>query len=229
MCAVSISVEILSITTIDWTKSTEVFASSNVCFSSSSDTYPLNYKFNAPYNGIIQGVRLKHTSGTTTCSRYTTGYTYWGGASGVTYACGIRVKLLKILSGATISSQSAILYPTNDTYDIESINYSSNPGCSCNQQQVRTSLYDDTSSELIFYSNTTMYNVSKDDQFILGICEGVCQVSVTDNDGNSCANVSFFYHYIFTPQPTYQPTNEPTYQPTKNTTSMSLISSTHGM
>ena len=170
---------------------TEIEASSNACFSSTDATLPLDYKFSPPYNGIIQGVRLFHTSGGTKCGSTTE--SNWGGT-----ACGIRTKLLQLIPDATTSAQSSIIYPTLDTYDVSSISTYQVSGCGCDANQATMSEYTDTSSELIWYSDTQMYNVTTDDQFILGICEGVCQVSTSDNSGTSCARVSFLYQTVDT-------------------------------
>ena len=172
---------------------TEVEATSNACFSSTNASLPLSYKFNAPYDGILQGVRLVHTSGGTKCGASGDSLSNWGGAS-----CGIRTKLLQLPTGATSSSEGSIVYPTLDTYDVSGFDYGSFPvsGCGCDSNQAYMSLYSSTSSELLWYSDTIMYNVTINDEFILGICEGVCQISTHDNSGTSCAQVFFLYYTI---------------------------------
>lgn len=70
-----------------------------------------DYKFVAPYFGIIAGVKLIHNSGGITC-KTSEALTNWG--------CGdvLQTNLIKVSLDETSSSNGLLLYPTTDTYDV---------------------------------------------------------------------------------------------------------------
>ena len=167
----------------------ETLASNNTCFSMVDGDYALDYKFSAPYNGILSGVRLVHNAGGITCNGGE--LTNWGCVTDNS----IRTNVLKISSSETSSRNGVTLYPTGS--DTDDIDITSTSSCGdATFYWYRMSLYDYSSDQLILYSSSTTYQVSKNESFILGAKEPVCGSSTSDNEGTTCATIYFMYSQI---------------------------------
>ena len=96
-------------------------------------------------DGILQGIRLVHNYGGTTCwyKNPTFPEANWDG-------CGIRVVFGKLLSeNAETTSDIKLLYPTIDIDDITSFDpFSHVPDCNCNVQQISMESYSSVSLRL---------------------------------------------------------------------------------
>ena len=169
----------------------EILASNNTCLNAVDGNFAFNYKFNAPYNGTISGIRLVHNSGGMTCDG-TKDSTNWG--CHTVEGDLMMINLLKIGSHETSATNGVTLYPTNtDTDYVDEIwSYS----CGVTVYEYSMSSYSVNSDELVLYSVITNYDVSRNDSFILGWNEPVCNVSTSDNSGTTCATVYFLYSDI---------------------------------
>ena len=171
----------------------EVLVADNTCFSATDGEYALDYKFNATYNGTINGVRLVYNSGGVTCS-YAYALTNWGchSSGGDLITTGVY----KIPQEYTSSRDALLLYPTSDTDDIVSLSAYSSSSCQCDVSTYTMNSADLNSDEIELYSQTTKYNVSINDEFMLGYHEAICDRSWSDNQGTACAQVYFLYSNI---------------------------------
>ena len=172
----------------------EILASSNTCWSSVVGDYALDYKFSAPYNGILSGVRLVHNSGSVSCKPESPG-TNWGCYSNS--GAGMNVLFMKLGVNETTTRSATRLYPTSDTDDICDINWISQGTCGADITSYFMNSYDLNSDQLVFISSSTNYTVSIKDQFFLDSYEPVCSTAVADNTGIACATVYFLYSKIF--------------------------------
>eukprot|EP01084_Bolivina_argentea_P083930 151924_1 len=180
----------------------EILASSNACFSSTSYTSTI---FNAPKNGKIHGITLRHISGSVNCNKNSYAASNFG--------CNNAIDTLMTIFLRVTDSDNYYgeeYYPAIDTQDINILTESS---CShgCNIKNYQISGYNANSDEITLIDPT--YEVDITDRFMLQYAE-VCCGSNKYNEGTSCAEVYFLYEMTTIP-PTEEPTTSaPTFGPT---------------
>ena len=177
---------------------TEVLASSNTCLNSFDGNFALNYKFNAPYSGILNGIRLVYNSGGMTCGT-DTDVTNWG-CHTHTQGDLILINLLNVASDETLAKNGVTLFPTGG--DTEYVGNISSHSCGATLYTYSMFFYDINSDELVLHSSSTSYEISTNDSFILGWEEAICNTSTSDNSGTTCATAYLLYSDIYAPHPT---------------------------
>ena len=188
----------------------EEVAKSSSCFGAVDTTTSYGYEFYAPYDGVIEGIKLEHNSGEINCNVNSYDYYYWGCRS-----TRIMVTLMSVTD--TTNMVGTVLYPTTDMDDLSTYSTLCND---CNFNSYVMNSYDCDSDPLILYSSTTTYNVYTTQLYALQICESVCDYTTYDNDGTTCAKVTFLYKSI------EYPTNEPSKLPTKRPSDKPTITPT---
>lgn len=189
----------------------ELLATNKTCFSATNTTKSTYYTFNAPLDGIIEGIKLEYSSGIGVTCAIAHSKSYWG--------CGIydlMVILMKI-NVTNINNNNGIgemLFPNLQINGLF-YHYERCSKCSIDNYEIYNVTPDDDILYLISPSYT--YNVNTDDTFLLQYCETVCGHTIGDNSGTTCAKVYFLYTDTLTP--TYLPTENPTNHPTCNPTS----------
>eukprot|EP01084_Bolivina_argentea_P209824 357337_1 len=164
---------------------TKILAAADVCFSAKN--YDESVLFNAPINGEIIGIELRHSNGTVSCNNVD--FSYWGcnDASDNSFF----IQFMKVTDNVNYIGD--IYYPTNDT-----INYSVHfqqtySGRLGDCQLIQWLLTDTSSTNTMIKLIEPSYDVQISEQFMIQYNEAYCAVSIADNTGTSCVDVYFLY------------------------------------
>ena len=205
---------------------TRIVVSDNACFDS---VYRTNSTiFSAPYAGEVEAVELEYRSGGMTCLNGTVGRTNWGCLFPSDKAFGIQVTLQKTSDG---NAWGSLEYPKSS--DISSFGLLDDYNCNgavCPYWSWESASYNQTSPNIVMHGSMT---VATTDTYSLQICEAVCLFVHGDNDGITCAKVTFVYSKVITENPTLAPshptlapTSPPTRTPSSNPSSNPSLSPT---
>jgi len=169
-----------------------LLAADNACFSAVD--YLTDYTFNAPEDGEVVGVELKHISGGVTCD---TGreLTYWG--------CTTGPMTVQFLMHNEDGSNTGI-FPSSTTEGLTYFEERSCPsGHGCVGIYVLSGGMSYWTEHIVLRDEGNPFTVTTEDTFSLQELDGCCQTSTSDNAGVSCAEVYFIYSgNAPTPQPT---------------------------
>ena len=186
--------------TSEWT-----LVADEACFSATD--FAIDYEFNPPRSGNVTAVKLNHLSGGITCSNSAIDNvtTNWGCSTDNhsqvqlvwEFPVGKSLHLYTVLP--TKNTQNVIELMTfwnnadNGTYWFQDALSSSwctiDDGCSVYKYWMDgNSLWNE---ELIWNDSALNYYVSRNDTFSLQYGEGCCGVTITGNEGVSCAEVYF--------------------------------------
>eukprot|EP01084_Bolivina_argentea_P253247 425330_1 len=173
----------------------EVLAATNACVSSTDRT--VSNIFNAPQNGMIEGIKFVYKSGQLRCATSAL-YTHWGCNFLPTYQ-DIQVVLHHVIDN--VNKYGEEYYPVNgETFDLSFYSDWSGCGGCCSQYatfpgspttyRYRINGYNYDSNELIIMN--PKYTVNIADEFMLQHTEGYIACN-GDNHGSTCAEVYFLY------------------------------------
>ena len=167
-----------------------MLASEETCFDSINASFASDYMFNAPYDGIIEGMVLFYEDSAlsvgVTCA-LANPLNYWGCIPNW-----LMVTLQNVTNKTTATG--SVLFPTSDGYN--NISITAGNCAECNIHYYIMDDYDSYADPLIVQSRNTRYTVTTDDVFSLQMCEAACKTTGGDNNGTTCASVYFIYSEI---------------------------------
>ena len=182
----------------------EILVADEVCWDAADWGVSTDYVFNAPYDGIISGVRLIHKSGGTICDDDDDYAAFGCGVNEYDWFYGdfdgyMQVQMVRIVNETTFYGET--WYPkegfTNDSTEfIDDCDGDGNHGCEFSGYKINWWIDIVDPSDTDFVWTNPSYNVTTEDRFMIVFGESCCGISLDDNDGTSCAQVLFWYDEI---------------------------------